>query len=174
MLIPVLPLISRELGITSFQASLIITVYALVAIVLIPVAGFLSDRFGRKTVIVPSLILAGLGGAVSAAAALWLDEPAYPVLLVGRFLQGIGAAGAFPIVLPLIGDMFKNEDEVSHDLGVVETSNTFGKVLSPVSPVRSRYFEAKGEMAGCHFCSGLPVYVFAVRGFVLSVRYIGE
>lgn len=132
MLIPVLPLISRELGITSFQASLIITVYAVVAIVLIPVAGFLSDRYGRKKIIIPSLIIAGIGGAVSAAAALWMKDLAYAALLGGRFLQGVGAAGAFPIVLPLIGDMYKDESDVSHGLGVVETSNTFGKVLSPI------------------------------------------
>ncbi|WP_438448757.1 MFS transporter [Gorillibacterium sp. sgz5001074] len=132
MLIPVLPMLARELGITTFQVSLIITVYAVVAIVLIPLAGFLSDRYGRKRVIIPSLILAGLGGALSASA-YWLNPSwAYAIILAGRFLQGIGAAGAFPIVLPLVGDMFRNESDVSKGLGVVETSNTFGKVLSPV------------------------------------------
>lgn len=132
MLIPVLPLLARELGITTFQVSLIITVYAVVAILLIPAAGFLSDRYGRKRIIIPSLIIAGVGGAVSASA-YWLNPSwAYTVILAGRFLQGIGAAGAFPIVLPLVGDMFRNESDVSHGLGVVETANTFGKVLSPV------------------------------------------
>ncbi|GJM71317.1 hypothetical protein HMSSN036_35330 [Paenibacillus macerans] len=47
-------------------------------------------------------------------------------------MQGIGAAGAFPIVLPLVGDLFEDEEEVSHNLGIIETSNTFGKVLSPI------------------------------------------
>lgn len=47
-------------------------------------------------------------------------------------MQGIGAAGAFPIVLPFVGDLFKDEKEVSKGLGVIETSNTFGKVLSPI------------------------------------------
>jgi MFS transporter, ACDE family, multidrug resistance protein len=132
MLIPVLPAISRELEVSSFQVSLLITVYAVVAILLIPVAGFLSDRFGRKAVIIPSLIIAGAGGAVCAAAAWWMNNGAYPVILAGRFLQGIGAAGAAPIVLPLVGDLFQDEKEVSLGLGVIETSNTFGKVLSPI------------------------------------------
>ena len=56
---------------------------------------------------------------------------AYYVILAGRFLQGIGA-GAFPIVIPLVGDMFKEEEKVSKSLGIIETSNTFGKVVSPI------------------------------------------
>lgn len=131
MLIPVLPVIEKELKITSLQSSLIITVYSLIAIILIPIAGYLSDRFGRKRIIVPSLIITAAGGLVSGLAAVFLSEP-YWLILVGRFLQGIGAAGAFPVVLPLIGDMFKNEREISSSLGIVETSNTFGKVLSPI------------------------------------------
>ncbi|AKG34565.1 MFS transporter [Paenibacillus durus] len=133
MLLPVLPQISRKLAISSFQVSMIITVYGVVAIIMIPVAGYLSDRFGRKAVILPSLIIAALGGGVSAVAA-WLMEgiSAYWVILGGRLLQGIGAAGAFPIVLPFVGDMFKDEEEVSKGLGLIETSNTFGKVLSPI------------------------------------------
>ncbi|SDF78033.1 MFS transporter, ACDE family, multidrug resistance protein [Fontibacillus panacisegetis] len=133
MLIPILPEIARELKISSLQVSMLITVYAVVAILLIPVAGYLSDKFGRKVVIIPSLIIAGIGGGVSGAASWLMDGTGvYWIILAGRFLQGIGAAGAFPIVLPLVGDMFDDEKQISHSLGIIETSNTFGKVLSPI------------------------------------------
>jgi ACDE family multidrug resistance protein len=133
MLLPILPQIARELHISGFQVSMIITVYGIIAIFMIPVAGFLSDRFGRKKVILPSLLVAAVGGAISALAA-WLMKGtgAYGVILAGRFLQGIGAAGAFPVVIPFIGDLFKDEKEVSKGLGIIETANTFGKVLSPI------------------------------------------
>jgi MFS transporter, ACDE family, multidrug resistance protein len=131
MLIPVLPSMEKKLSISAFQTSMIITVYSIVAIFLIPVAGYLSDHIGRKKVIIPSLIIAGLGGLLSGWAAWRLDD-AYWLILVGRALQGVGAAGAAPIVLPLVGDMFKNDDDVSSCLGLIETSNTFGKVLSPI------------------------------------------
>ncbi|WP_379133581.1 MFS transporter [Paenibacillus sp. sgz500958] len=133
MLLPILPLISRHLEVSSFQVSMLITVYGLVAIVMIPIAGFLSDRYGRKTVILPSLILTAAGGALAAWAA-WKSAgtSAYWIILAGRFIQGIGAAGAFPIVIPFVGDLFKDDKEVSKSLGIVETSNTFGKVLSPI------------------------------------------
>lgn len=132
MLIPVLPSISRELKISSLQVSMLITVYAVAAILLIPVAGYLSDRYGRKTIIIPSLIITAIGGAISGLSAIFLEQSAYWLILLGRLLQGIGAAGAAPIVLPLVGDLFEREQEVSEGLGIIETSNTFGKVLSPI------------------------------------------
>lgn len=48
MLLPILPQISKELGVSAFGVSMIITVYGLIAILMIPVAGYLSDRLGRK------------------------------------------------------------------------------------------------------------------------------
>lgn len=131
MFIPVLPAIEKELGISSFQVSMIITVYSVVAIIFIPLAGYLSDQFGRKTVIVPSIIIAGLGGLLAGIAS-WKSDNAYPFIIVARLLQGIGAAGASPIVMPLVGDIFRRESEVSEGLGIIETANTFGKVLSPI------------------------------------------
>ncbi|RDW18876.1 MFS transporter [Oceanobacillus chungangensis] len=131
MFIPVLPIIEREIGISSFQSSLIITVYSIIAILLIPLAGYLSDKIGRKKVIIPSLIISAIGGIISTWAA-WKGENPFMLILVGRFLQGAGAAGAFPVVIPTVGDMFKDEKELSNGLGIIETSNTFGKVLSPI------------------------------------------
>ncbi|AUJ25349.1 MULTISPECIES: MFS transporter [Virgibacillus] len=132
MLIPVLPIFEKEVGITSFQSSMVITSYSIAAIFLIPVAGYLSDRYSRKIVILISLIFAFIGGLIAGFASWKLTEP-FTWIIIGRILQGIGAAGAFPIVLPLVGDLFKGDDEkTSACLGIVETSNTLGKVLSPI------------------------------------------
>ncbi|WP_416141781.1 MFS transporter [Lysinibacillus capsici] len=132
MLIPVLPILEDKVGITSFQSSMIITSYSVAAIFLIPVAGYLSDRFGRRIVILPSLILALIGGLIAGFASWKMDDP-YAMIIAGRIIQGIGAAGAMPIVLPLVGDLYQDDDEkISSTLGIIETSNTFGKVLSPI------------------------------------------
>lgn len=132
MLIPVLPILEEKVGISSFQSSMIITSYSIAAILFIPVAGYLSDRFGRKIIILPSLFLALIGGLISALASWKLQDP-YTMIIVGRILQGVGAAGAMPIVIPLVGDLYNGDDKkTSASLGVIETSNTFGKVLSPI------------------------------------------
>ncbi|WP_260286641.1 MFS transporter [Peribacillus aracenensis] len=132
MLIPVLPIFEDKVGISSFQSSMVITSYSVASIFLIPIAGYLSDRFGRKMVILPSLILALIGGLVAGYAS-WKMENPYTWIIIGRVLQGIGASGASPIILPLVGDLYKDDDEkTSACLGIIETSNTFGKVLSPI------------------------------------------
>jgi len=132
MLIPVLPIMEDKVGISSFQSSMIITSYSVAAIFLIPVAGYLSDRFGRKMVILPSLIFALIGGLIAGYASWKMEDP-YTWIIIGRVLQGIGASGAMPIILPLVGDLYKDDDEkTSSCLGIIETSNTFGKVLSPI------------------------------------------
>ncbi len=132
MLIPVLPIFEKKVGISSFQTSMIITSYSVASIFLIPIAGYLSDRFGRKVIILPSLIIALLGGLISGFASWKLEDP-FMWIIIGRVLQGVGAAGATPIILPLVGDLYKDDDEkTSSCLGIIETSNTFGKVLSPI------------------------------------------
>ncbi|MEX6699411.1 MFS transporter [Peribacillus frigoritolerans] len=132
MLIPVLPIFEEKVGISSFQSSMVITSYSVASIFLIPIAGYLSDRFGRKMVILPSLILALIGGLIAGYAS-WKMENPFTWIIIGRVLQGIGASGASPIILPLVGDLYKDDDEkTSSCLGIIETSNTFGKVLSPI------------------------------------------
>ncbi|CAH0345702.1 MFS transporter [Bacillus sp. CECT 9360] len=132
MLIPILPIFEDKVGITSFQSSMVITSYSISSIFLIPVAGYLSDKFGRKKVILPALIIALIGGLIAGFASWKLDQP-FTWIIIGRVLQGIGASGASPIILPLVGDLYKDDDEkTSSSLGIIETSNTFGKVLSPI------------------------------------------
>lgn len=130
MLIPVLPQMKAETGVTSFQTSLVITLFSVSAALFIPISGYLSDRFTRKAVIVPSLIAYGLGGLLAGFAAAWFSAP-YFWILAGRILQGIGAAGTSPVAMALAGDLFKGGEQ-SKVLGLMEAANGFGKVISPI------------------------------------------
>jgi len=130
MLIPVLPKMKSELNISQFQVSLTITVFSIAAAISIPLLGYFSDRFSRKAVIVPALILYGGGGLLAGIAAAWFSH-AFSWILAGRIMQGIGAAGTAPMAMALTGDLFKGGQE-SKVLGIVEASNGFGKVISPI------------------------------------------
>jgi ACDE family multidrug resistance protein len=132
MLIPILPQIKQELGISQMQVSLIITVFSFSAAIMIPLYGYLSDRFGRKRIIIPSLLLFATGGVIAGGAS-WLlsGEVAYWTLIAGRTVQGIGAAGTAPITMALVGDIFKGGAQ-SKALGVIEATNGLGKVVSPI------------------------------------------
>jgi len=131
MLIPVLPDLKRALHLTSCEASLVITLFSVPAGLVIPLCGYLSDRYGRKKVIIPALLLYGFGGLVAGVAALLNLKGGFLWLLGGRVLQGIGAAGTAPIAMALTGDIFQGAER-SRALGVIEAANGMGKVVSPV------------------------------------------
>lgn len=131
MLIPVLPEMKAAMHLTQLQNSLIITAFSVPAGIAIALAGFLSDRFSRKVVIAPSLIIYGLGGLVAGFGAILLRESAYGIVITGRVVQGIGAAGTAFVALALASDIFTS-NERTKALGLMEAANGFGKVLSPI------------------------------------------
>lgn len=130
MLIPVFPQMKKVMGLSQFQVGLIVTFFSVPAGILIPLAGFLSDRFGRKPIMVPALFVYGLGGLICGFAALFLKNP-YHVLLAGRVVQGAGAGGTYQLAMALTGDTFQS-DERTKALGLLEAANGLGKVLSPI------------------------------------------
>lgn len=58
-LIPVLPAIRSALNLTLPQVSMLVVFVNVPAAIFAPVGGYLADLLGRKTVIVPSLLLFG-------------------------------------------------------------------------------------------------------------------
>lgn len=128
MLVPILPDLQKELGVTQFQSSLIISLFSITAGIVIPVLGYLSDRFSRKAVIIPSLIVYGAAGVLAGLGAVW---GSYTIVIIGRIIQGMGAAGTAPIAMALVGDMYDQGTE-SKALGLIEAANGAGKVLSPI------------------------------------------
>src|SRR5699024_10866849 len=117
-----------------------------------------SDRYGRKKVMIPALIITAIGGLIAGLAAWKMTNP-FTVIIIGRILQGIGASGAMPIVFPFVGDMFRKEEEVSTTLGIIETSNTVGKVLSPIL--------GAGLMAMIWFLPFFAIPIFCVISILL-------
>ncbi len=130
MLVPVLPEMKKALELTSFQVSLTITVFSFAAALFIPIFGFVSDHMRRKWVIIPALILYGLGGLIAGIVSARSNGSFY-LILTGRVLQGIGAAGTGPVAMALTGDLFKGAKQ-SRVLGIYEATNGSGKVFSPI------------------------------------------
>ncbi len=98
---PAFPKIVTELGLGSGQVGLLITLFTLPGVVLTPLLGVLADRVGRKTVLVPALILFGVAGL---ACGFCRD---FETLLVFRVLQGTGAAPLMVLNVTLIGDLYR-------------------------------------------------------------------
>ena len=84
MLIPVFPQMKKAMDLTQFQVGLIVTFFSVPAGILIPLAGFLSDRLGRKPIMVPALFIYGLGGLICGFA-LFLEDPIHSSLWAGLY-----------------------------------------------------------------------------------------
>ena len=97
---PALPALARDLNVPSEHIGLVIVAFVLPIAIGTPVAGVLADRFGRKQILVPSLLLFAIAGAACAIA------PNFRTLLEMRFLQGIGAASLESLALTLISDLY--------------------------------------------------------------------
>jgi EmrB/QacA subfamily drug resistance transporter len=95
-----LPSIQRELGASASELQWVVNGYLLMIAVLVVTAGRLGDQFGRRRVFLGGLVTFA-GGLVVAAVA-----PSVEVLIVARFIQGIGAAGMLTLSLALVSSVF--------------------------------------------------------------------
>lgn len=96
-----------------------------------PIAGYLADIWGRKKIMIPSILLYGISGGLIGVVIFLLENPFY-VILAFRLLQGIGSASPMYLAVALGGDIFQNQEERTKAMGFIETSNGLGKVSSPV------------------------------------------
>lgn len=100
---PVLPELRPVFNVSDAQIGLIITAYTLPGIFLTPFIGLLADRLGRKPVMVPLLIIFGVAGSSIATTS------SFPLVILLRFIQGIGASALITLSITLIGDMYKGD-----------------------------------------------------------------
>lgn len=98
LIAPVLPDIVQGLGEPAGAAGLVIGATTLPGVVLAPVIGVLADRYGRRAVLLPCLVVFGCAGGLGAFAG------SLEMLVVLRFLQGAGSAGLINLAVVLIGD----------------------------------------------------------------------
>jgi len=104
---PVIPKIAEALSITAGRASLLIVVFTMPGIILSPFLGIAADRFGRKNVLVPALLLFGICGTAAGF------TKSFSLILVLRFFQGAGAASLGSLNQTIIGDIFPGKERVT-------------------------------------------------------------
>ena len=107
LLSPVLDSLVGPFGTTQTDVGLLISVFTAPGILVVPVAGALADRYGRKPVLVAALLLFGLAGT---AIAFTTD---FRVALALRLLQGVGFAGIVPTLITSIGDFYDGSREAT-------------------------------------------------------------
>jgi multidrug resistance protein len=124
VLIPVLPLFAERLGASPFQVALILTVYALAQLLFLPAWGWVSDRVGRRPVILISLF-----GTVCSFVLLAFADSIGMIyaarVLAGFFAASIGTAQA------VVTDV-TSPSERARGMGIIGAAFGAGMIVGPM------------------------------------------
>ncbi len=123
IIIPVLYSYSRRFGLTDFQNGMLFSVFSVFQFIATPVIGRLSDKYGRK----PLLIISLLGTAASFFTMALAPNGWF--LFLARAIDGI-TAGNIPVALAVISDTTDIKDR-ARGFGIIGAAFGFGFVFGP-------------------------------------------
>ncbi|MEV6056817.1 DHA2 family efflux MFS transporter permease subunit [Streptomyces sp. NPDC052107] len=121
-----LPTLTRELGASTAQLQWVVDAYNLVFAALLLTSGSLSDRFGRKGMLMAGLVLFGVASFVGGYA----TSPAE--LIAARAVMGLGAAMTFPATLSLLTGVFTSRKERALSIGLWGATGGMAIALGPI------------------------------------------
>ena len=156
-----LPTLVRDLGATTRELQWIVGAYLLVFAALVLAGGGLSDRLGRRAVLIVGLAVFGLANGLASVC----DTP---VELIGaRALAGVGAAAAFPTTLSIISQTFEDRAARAKAIGIWGASGGLAVAFGPITggALLEQYWW------GSTFLVKVPVALVAI---VLVTRLVPE
>ncbi len=124
MVLPLLPFYGQEFGASPFGVAMLFASFSLAQFLFAPLWGRLSDRVGRRPVLLGSIV-----GAVLAYA-LFAFAHSFTVLVVARTASGIAAAN-YSIAQAYIADVTRPEERAK-GMGLLGAAFGLGFVLGPV------------------------------------------
>jgi MFS family permease len=121
MLIPAIPDLIKEFHVSYSMSSWILTAYLISGAVMTPIAGKLSDIYGRKKILLIIMVIYAVGVSTAGFA-----TNIY-FMIIARAIQGIGMS-MFPIAFGIIRDQFPRE-KISIGQGVITSMFASGAVI---------------------------------------------
>jgi MFS family permease len=122
---PVLPLFATHLGADAAGVGVVAAASTLAGVLFSIPAGLLSDRFGRRTMLVAA------GAVFASAPLLYLVTTAVWQLVAVRFYHGLATAIFMPVAMAYVSDM--NENAKGETLGWFSTATLLGRFLAPLA-----------------------------------------
>jgi DHA1 family tetracycline resistance protein-like MFS transporter len=124
IIIPVLPFYVRSFGVSDAVVTILFATYALLSFMSAPFLGALSDKIGRRPVLIGSIISTAIGWLVFAKAktVTWL--------FLGRIIDGF-AAGNITTAQTLLADIAKDDKERTVNMGLFGAIFGVGFIVGP-------------------------------------------
>jgi EmrB/QacA subfamily drug resistance transporter len=154
-----LPAMVRQLHATTTQLQWVVDAYNLVFAALLLTFGSLSDRFGRKGMLLAGLAVTGtasLAGGFTTSAAQ---------LIAARAVMGLGAAMTFPATLSVISNVFTERTERARAIGLW---GAVGGAAIAMGPIAGGWLLEHFSWAAI-FIAMAPVAAVAAIGVALTV-----
>lgn len=124
LIIPIMPAYLATFGVAGQALGFLIAMFAFSQFLFSPLAGDLSDKFGRKYLIIIGLIIFGLSQLMfGAATELW-------VLFLARFFSGVGSAFIVPPMMAFVADITTKEER-GKGMGLLGASMSLGFMIGP-------------------------------------------
>lgn len=123
IVIPLLPTISSQYDITGFKLGLLVSAYPLAQFFAAPILGLLSDRYGRK----PILVISKLGTVV--AYVIFAYAQSFPLLLLSKLIDG-ATGGNISAARAYISDI-TTKDNRSRGMAVIGIGFGLGFIIGP-------------------------------------------
>jgi len=125
IIIPILPFYVARFSSSPMLITSLFAVFALCSFFSAPVIGALSDRVGRRPMLIASIFSTAIGWFVFAGATNIL------FLFVGRIIDGI-MAGNFPIAQSYLSDISRDDKERTANLGLIGAVFGVGFIIGPL------------------------------------------
>ena len=125
IIIPILPFYVAQFSDSAILITSLFAVFALFSFLSAPVLGALSDRFGRRPLLIGSIFSTAIGWFVFAGATNIF------FLFVGRIIDGI-MAGNFPLAQSFLTDIAETEKERTENLGLIGAVFGIGFIFGPL------------------------------------------
>ena len=161
IVLPVLPLYGKDLGALGWQVGLIVASYSAMQFLFAPAWGRLSDRIGRRPVLLISTAGASISYALFALAAINMD---LTLLVASRVFAGICGAN-LSVASAYIADVSPPEDR-SKRMGLIGMAFGLGFILGPaLGAVSADWWGAAGPgWTASAICAGNLVLAFFILG----------
>jgi DHA1 family multidrug resistance protein-like MFS transporter len=124
IIIPVLPFYAENIGASPTQLGLLMAVYSLMQLLFAPMWGRISDRIGRKPVIMIGIL------GLSLSFFLMGISSSLSMLFVARIIGGILSSANMPTVMAYVADITSSEDR-GKGMGIVGAATGLGFVFGP-------------------------------------------